>query len=76
MWTACLVGLPILLLSLVVCVAVSSFQAMTQIQEATLSFVPKILAMVIALIFFGPWMLSTLVGFTQNLFRALPTLIR
>ena len=75
-WTACLVGLPILLLSLVVGVAVSIFQAMTQIQEATLSFVPKILVMVLALVFFGPWMLATLVGYTQDLFRALPTLIR
>ena len=76
LWTACLVGLPILILSMVVGVAVSIFQAMTQIQEATLSFVPKILVMVIAFIFFGPWMLSTLVGFTQNLFRSLPTMIR
>jgi len=75
-WTACLIGLPILVLSLVVGVAVSVFQAMTQIQEATLSFVPKILAMVLAFIVFGPWMLSTLVTFTQNLFRALPEMIR
>ena len=65
-----------MLLTLVIGVAVSVFQAMTQIQEATLSFVPKIIAVVVAFIVFGPWMLGTLVTFTQNLFRALPTMIR
>jgi flagellar biosynthetic protein FliQ len=49
---------------------------MTQIQEATLSFVPKILVVVVSLVFFGPWMLATLVRFTAELFRALPTMIR
>jgi len=76
LWTACVIGLPILLLTLVIGVAVSVFQAMTQIQEATLSFVPKIIAVVVAFVVFGPWMLGTLVTFTQNLFRALPTMIR
>lgn len=76
LWTACLVTMPILLVSLVVGVVVSVFQAMTQIQEATLSFVPKIIAVVLALVFLGPWMLATMVNFTANLFRALPTMIR
>lgn len=74
--TACLVTFPILMLSLVVGVAVSVVQAMTQIQEATLSFVPKILVVVLALIVLGPWMLGTMVNFTQNLFRSLPQMIR
>lgn len=76
LWTACLIGLPILVISLVVGVGVSIFQAMTQIQEATLSFVPKILVIVLALVFLGPWMLGTLVNYTSDLFRSLPTLIR
>ena len=76
LWTACQVSLPVLLVSLVVGVVVSVFQAMTQIQEATLSFVPKIIAVVLALVFAGPWMLATLVNFTSNLFRSLPTMIR
>ena len=76
LWTGCLVSMPILLISLVVGVLISVFQAMTQIQEATLSFVPKILIIVLALVFLGPWMLGTLVDFTTNLFRALPTMIR
>lgn len=76
MFTACLVALPILLLTLVVGVAISVFQAMTQIQEASLSFVPKIVVVVVAFLVFGPWMLATLVTFTQNLFRALPGMIR
>lgn len=76
LWTACLIALPILLLSLVIGVLVSVFQAMTQIQEATLSFVPKIIVVVIALVFLGPWMLATMVNFTANLLRSLPTMIR
>lgn len=75
LWTACLIAMPILLITLLVGVAVSIFQAMTSIQEATLSFVPKIIVVVLALIFLGPWMLGTLVTFTANLFRALPTMI-
>lgn len=76
MWTACLVSLPFLVVSLVVGVVISVFQAMTQIQEATLSFVPKVAAVLLALICLGPWMLATLVRFTVELFRALPTMIR
>jgi flagellar biosynthetic protein FliQ len=57
-------SLPILVLSLVVGVIVSLFQAVTQIQEQTLTFVPKILVLVLALVVLGPWMLHTIVGFT------------
>ena len=76
LWTACLVGMPILVLSLVVGVAVSIFQAMTQIQEAALSFVPKILVIVLGFVVLGPWMLATLVRFTADVFRNLPNMIR
>jgi flagellar biosynthesis protein FliQ len=61
-------ALPILLFGLVAGVLVSIFQAVTSIQEFTLTFVPKLLAVILALMIFGPWMLSTMVGFTIQLF--------
>ncbi len=69
-------SLPILMLSLVVGVIVSLFQAVTQIQEQTLTFVPKIIVLVLALVILGPWMLHTIVGFTAGLFASLPTTIQ
>lgn len=69
-------SLPILILSLVVGVIVSLFQAVTQIQEQTLTFVPKIIVLVLALVVLGPWMLHTIVGFTAGLLTSLPTTIR
>ena len=68
-------SMPILILSLVIGVVVSLFQAVTQIQEQTLTFVPKIMALVLALTVLGPWMLHTIVGFTSELFGSLPTAI-
>ena len=68
-------SMPILILSLVIGVVVSLFQAVTQIQEQTLTFVPKIIALVLALTVLGPWMLHTIVGFTAGLFGSLPTVI-
>lgn len=65
--------LPILIVSLIIGVMVSLFQAATQIQEQTLSFVPKVLIMSVALVVLGPWMLHTIVGFTSGLFRSLAT---
>jgi flagellar biosynthesis protein FliQ len=62
------VSAPVLGLSLIVGLAISIFQATTQIQEQTLSFVPKILAVLGAVAFFGSWMLKVLVEFTQQLF--------
>ncbi len=67
--------LPIMVLSLVIGVIISLFQAVTSIQEQTLTFVPKILMLSIALIVLGPWMLHTLVGFTSDLFLSLPHVI-
>ena len=68
-------SMPILVLSLVVGVVVSLFQAVTQIQEQTLTFVPKIIVLVLALVVLGPWMLHTIVAFTAGLFLSLPTTI-
>ncbi|MGO4543129.1 flagellar biosynthesis protein FliQ [Paenibacillus sp. YIM B09110] len=62
---------PMLILALVVGLIVSIFQATTQIQEQTLAFVPKIVAVFIAIIIFGPWILNTVVDFTYNLLNNL-----
>ncbi len=61
------VSAPILIISMVVGLVVSIFQATTQIQEQTLSFVPKILAVVAAIAIFGSWMLKTLIEYMQNI---------
>ena len=66
---------PALLAGLAVGLLVSIFQAATQIQEQTLSFIPKLIAMVVALMVMGPWMLQQWVDFTTNLFHRIPDLI-
>ncbi|QHS22261.1 flagellar biosynthesis protein FliQ [Virgibacillus sp. MSP4-1] len=66
---------PILILALVVGLLVSIFQATTQIQEQTLAFIPKIIAVFIGIIFFGPWMLVQVVDFTANIFNNLHQVI-
>ena len=58
---------PVMAVGLVVGLLVSLFQALTQIQEASLAFVPKILAIFVALLVFGPFMLTTLIGFTHTM---------
>lgn len=68
-----LVGGPILGVSLLVGLLVSIFQSMTQIQEQTLSFIPKVLAVVAVLLLLGPWMLSVLTAYATNLFSQLAT---
>ena len=65
---------PVLLLGLAVGVLISILQSVTQIQEMTLTFVPKILVTVLAMVFFGPWMLRLLMGYTIKLFSELPFL--
>jgi flagellar biosynthetic protein FliQ len=62
---------PLLILALTVGLFVSIFQATTQIQEQTLAFVPKIVAVFLGMLIFGPWMLSTVVDFTYNLLNNL-----
>lgn len=67
---------PILIFSLVSGLVISVFQAVTQINEMTLSFVPKIAAVLVATIIFGPWMLNSLITYMTNLFINLPSLAR
>jgi flagellar biosynthesis protein FliQ len=62
---------PLLLVALVVGLLVSIFQATTQIQEQTLSFVPKIIAVLVAIVFFGPWMLTKVISYTKDIFENL-----
>ena len=69
------VALPILLVGLVVGLVISVFQAVTQIQEQTLSFIPKIVAMGVTLVVGGPWMLSTIVDWTTQLWSQIPTYV-
>lgn len=70
------VSAPLLGLALLVGLAISIFQATTQIQEQTLSFVPKIVAVLGAVVVFGPWMLTTLMEYTTNLFLNMNSYIR
>jgi len=68
-FTILLVAGPILLLALAVGLLVSIFQATTQIQEQTLAFIPKIIAVLVGIVVFGPWMLSKIVEFTTDLYQ-------
>ncbi len=70
-----MVSAPILLTVLVVGLIVSIFQAATQIHEATLSFVPKIIAAVAVLAVAGPWMLTTLVEYLQRMLQSIPSVV-
>jgi len=74
MWLTLQVSLPILGVSLVVGLLVSIFQAVTQLQEPTLSFIPKILAVVLVIVLAGPWMLNSLLAFTTQLFSSISTI--
>ncbi len=75
MFVALKLSAPILLTALVLGFAISLFQAMTQIQEFTLSFVPKVVGVGVALIISGNWMLHTLIDFTKDLFDRIPALL-
>jgi flagellar biosynthetic protein FliQ len=70
-----LMAAPMLLTALIVGLIVSIFQAATQLNEATLQFVPKLVAMFIVLLLFGPWMLQYLIDYIQRLFGSIPQLI-
>lgn len=67
---------PTLGFGLVVGLIVSVFQAATQIHEATLTFIPKIVAVAVALLVFGPWMLSQITGFTAQLLQGIPMMVK
>jgi flagellar biosynthetic protein FliQ len=76
LWITLLVSAPILGLGLAVGVAVSIFQAVTQIQEMTLTFIPKIIAIFMAILIFGKWMMLILLNFTSNLWMNLPNYVK
>ncbi len=73
-YTVLLVSAPMLCLALVVGLSISILQAVTQIQEMTLTFIPKIVAVAIALVIFLPWMITTIVSFAGGLFQMIPGL--
>lgn len=75
-WITLLVAGPMLFFGLLVGLIVSIFQAVTQVHEMTLTFIPKILAVMGALVFFAPWMMSVLLNFTERLFINIPMYIR
>ncbi len=70
-----LLAAPPLLAALVVGLLISLFQAATQINEMTLSFIPKLLALVMVMLVAGPWMMTQLVDYTRRLYESIPTLI-
>jgi flagellar biosynthetic protein FliQ len=75
LWLAVLLAGPLLLAALAVGLLIGIFQAATQIQEMTLSFIPKLLALVVALFVAGPWMLQVVVNFSRQLFMEIPGLL-
>jgi len=76
LWTMTKVAGPILLASLLVGLIVAIFQSATQIQEMTLTFIPKIVVAAIILLVLGSWMGSQIIGFTTELFNSIPAIIQ
>ncbi|MBC7753140.1 MAG: flagellar biosynthesis protein FliQ [Moraxellaceae bacterium] len=74
--TMAMLSAPLLLSTLVVGLVVSIFQALTQINEATLTFVPKMIVIAIVLVFLGPWMLDFMKTYTVNLFDSVSFVVR
>ena len=69
-----MLSLPMLVVALTVGVLISLFQAVTQIQEMTLTFVPKIIAVFLSIVFAAPWLTETMVEYTRELIQSIPTL--
>ena len=69
------VGGPILIVGLVIGLAISVFQAVTQIQEQTLSFIPKVAGLALVIVVLGPWMLGQLLVYTEELWTSIPTMV-
>lgn len=76
LWLMLQLSAPLLLTALAVGLLIGMLQAATQINEMTLSFIPKLVAVGVAIVVAGPWMLRTLVGFTRQLIESLPELVR
>jgi flagellar biosynthesis protein FliQ len=74
-YVALLIAGPVLLVSLIIGVIISIFQAATQINEVTLTFIPKTIGIIAVLIILGSWMLDKIVSFTVDLFNNLPTMV-
>ena len=74
LWATLLVSAPLLGVALVVGLVIGIVQAATSINEMTLSFIPKVIAMGLAILMFGSWMLGTLVEFTRAIFQRIPAL--
>lgn len=72
--TILLLSAPLLIFSLVVGLLISIFQTVTSINEATLTFVPKIVAVMVAIIIFFPWMMTYMTDFTREIFALIPTM--
>lgn len=72
---ALMLAAPLLLTALAVGLLVSLFQAATQINEMTLSFIPKLLGVVATAVIAGPWMLATILDYTRNLFNSIPQMV-
>ncbi len=70
-----MLALPILLVGLVIGLVISVFQAVTQIQEQTLSFIPKVLGLVVVIVVAGPWMLDVILNWTRELYGSIPTVV-
>ncbi|MCC8393194.1 flagellar biosynthesis protein FliQ [Paraburkholderia sp. MMS20-SJTR3] len=75
MYVGLILAAPLLLVALVVGLVVSLFQAATQINESTLSFIPKLLAIAATMVIAGPWMLTTMLDYLRHTFSAIPTLV-
>lgn len=74
LWTSMLVCAPLLVVALAVGLIIGIIQAATSINESTLSFIPKLFSMALALLLFGSWQLVTLIDFTRSIFQRIPTL--
>ena len=70
-----LVSAPLLLVALIIGLVVSIFQAATQINEATLSFIPKLVGIFVALVVAGPWMLSVMLDYMRQVFTGIPNMV-
>ncbi len=74
--TMLLLAMPLLLTALVIGLLVGVFQAATQINEMTLSFIPKLIGMAVTMVVAGPWMLKLIVSYTRDLIESIPSMIR
>lgn len=76
LWHALLIASPVIIVALIIGLLVSILQVITQVQDSTLSFAPKVLAVTFMLIFCSGWMLHSLIEFSQNLFINIPRVIK